>query len=394
MPPPSILLLSDRNGWPERARSWSDQFDITVCRSGEEIRAHMASSRPWAAFLLDGLHPAVDRDLLALAAKSGSPSVVVGDDAPAVDWLGLGAVAVLKPDFGRDDLASAISVHPAAQTSSSGTAPVVTVMGPGGTGASTIAIALAQGLAGRWPAVLLADFARHAEQHVLHDLRRDGPSVGDLVEAHRTAAPDAATLRQLPEEIPNRGYRVLGGLRRALGWSSLRPRAVEATLNGLRASFDVVICDIDADLEGEAESGSFDIEERNILGRSAVAASSAVVVVGGPGVKGTHSMLRVLGEIWSHGVSPRRTIVVVNRGDEPALQKLSEALRRLAGEGRTLLFVPEAAVDEALLRSSPLPESVVAPVTDAVFPLLDASVDPGWTGPVRIAPGSLGVPPG
>ena len=354
----------------------------------------MGSSRPWAAFVVDGLHPAVDRDLLALAAKSGSPAVVVAGDAPAVDWLGLGAGAVLESDFGPDDLARAISVPASAHTSSSGTAPVVTVMGPGGTGASTIAIALAQGLAQHWSEVLLADFARHAEQHVLHDLRRDGPSVGDLVEAHRVAAPDAATLRHVPEEIPSRGYRVLGGLRRALGWSSLRPRAVEATLNGLRTSFDAVICDVDADLEGEAESGSFDIEERNILGRSAVAASSAVVVVGGPGVKGTHSVLRVLGEIWAHGVSPRRTIVVVNRGDELALQKLSEALRRLAGEGRTLLFVPEAAVDEALLRSGPLPESVVAPVTDAVLPLLDASVDPGTTGPVRVVPGSLGLKPG
>ena len=392
MPLPSILLLSDRSGWSERVRGWSE-FNVIACTSGEEVRAHIASSRPWAAYVLDGLHPAVDRDLLALAAKSGSPAVVVAHDSTTVDWLSLGAVAVVKSDFGPDELAGTLSMQPPYRSGGSADAPVVTVMGPGGTGASTIAIAIAQGLAHEWPDVLLADFARHAEQHVLHDLRSDGPSIGDLVEAHRTTAPDAATLRQLPEEVPTRGYRVLGGLRRALGWSSLRPRAVEATLNGLRAAYDVVVCDIDADLEGEAESGSFDIEERNVLGRSAVALSSAVVVVGGPGVKGTHSMLRVLGEIWAHGVSPRRTVVVVNRGDELALQKLGDALNRLAGEGRRLLFVPQVEVDDALLGSLPLPTSLVAPVTDAVRPLLTGSVD-SPIGPVRITPGSLRLPRG
>ena len=393
MTPPSILLLSDRSGWPERVRGWTDRFDVTTCRSGEEVRAHIASSRPWAAFLLDGLHPAADRDLLALAAKSGSPTMVVAD-AATVDWLSLGAITVLGSDFAADELAAAISMQPVRQGPESQLAPVVAVMGPGGTGASTIAIAIAQGLAQNRPDVLLADFARHAEQHVLHDLRSDRPGVGDLVEAHRTAAPDAGTLRQLAETVEARGYHVLGGLRRAVGWSSLRPRAVEATLNGLRNAFDVVVCDIDADLEGEAESGSFDIEERNILGRSAVAASCAVVVVGGPGVKGTHSILRVLGEIWAHGVSPRRTVVVVNRGDEVALQRLGDALNRLAGEGRTLLYVPQTAVDETLLKSLPMPASVVDPVTQAVEPLLAAPIDGSSAGAVRILPGSLGSAPG
>ncbi|MBW3536466.1 MAG: hypothetical protein KY395_01675 [Actinobacteria bacterium] len=387
----AFLVLADRSGWPQRMQTWTDRFEIALCTSPEEARALVGSSRPWTAFVVDGNHPAVDRDLLALAAKSGAPPIVVADSA-SVDWIALGAVTVLNPEFDSEDLNAAVTGPRVSPERAHEIAPVVSVTGPGGTGASTIAIALAQGLARHSPGVLLADFARHAEQHVLHNLRPDRPGIGDLVEAHRTAAPDAATLRQLPEEIPARGYRVLGGLRRSVGWSSLRPRAVEATLNGLRGAHGVIVCDVDADLEGEAESGSFDVEERNTLARSAVAASSAVVVVGGPGIKGTHAMLRVLGEMWAHGVSPGRTVAVVNRGDETSLEKLSDALGRLAGRGRTLLFVPEAPVDAALLDSLPLPMSIVAPVTDAVLPLVEGPRGDTGAGPMRIQPGSLGVP--
>lgn len=370
--------------------AWTDRFDVELCSSPEEARALARSSRPWSAFLVDGNHPAVDRDLLALANRSGAPPLVVADST-SVDWVALGAAAVLDPGFDADDLTAALSTPLMERAGPRELAPVVSVTGPGGTGASTIAIALAQGLAQRSGDVVLADFARHAEQHVLHNLQPDRPGIGDLVEAHRTAAPDSTTIRKLPEEIPARGYRVLGGLRRSVGWSSLRPRAVEAALNGLRCAHDVVVCDIDADLEGEAESGSFDVEERNMLARTAVAASSAVVVVGGPGVKGTHAMLRVLGEMWAHGVSPRRTVVVINRGDETSVDRLGDALNRLAGGGRTLLFVPEAPVEAALLESLPLPSSLVEPVTAAVLPVMEGPPGDASTGPTRIEPGSLGM---
>lgn len=387
---PAFLVLADR-GWPQRMQNWTDRFELAVCSSPEEARALLGSSRPWAAFLVDGNHPAADRDLLALATRSGAPPIVVAHST-SVDWVALGAVTVLSPEFDSADLSAALLSTPLSDEEPPEMAPVVSVTGPGGTGASTIAIALAQGLARRFPGVLLADFARHAEQHVLHNLQPDRPGIGDLVEAHRTAAPDPTTLRQLPDEVPGRGYRVLGGLRRSVGWSSLRPRAIEAALGGLRCAHGFVVCDIDADLEGEAESGSFDVEERNMLARSAVAASAAVVVVGGPGIKGTHSILRVLGEMWAHGVSPARTVVVVNRGDDTSLQRLGDALGRLAGRGRTLLFVPDAPVEAALLHSLPLPPAVVDPVTDAVLPLVQAPPPDLGTAPTRIQPGSLGAP--
>ena len=51
-----------------------------------------------------------------------------------------------------------------------------------------------------------------------------------------------------------------------------------------------VVADVTGDVEGEAEGGSADVEERNHLARSAVLNSSVVVAVGAPGMKGVHSL--------------------------------------------------------------------------------------------------------
>jgi len=392
----SILLLSDQPGWSQRVLTWPD-FDAHHCASAEEARALLTGSRPWAVLLIDGAHHAADRDLIALATTSGSRPVVVESRNIAIDWGGLGAHSILGADFDQADLMSTLSNPSATVAATSAECPLVCVTGSGGTGASTVAIALSQGLASRPSRVLLADFRRHAELHVLHHLDPHGPGIGDLVEAHRTSSPDAMTLAELPAAVP-RGYRVLTGLRRAVGWSSLRPRALAAALRGLRSAYDIVVCDVDPDLEGEAEGGSCDVEERNSLSRTAVTNAACVVVVGGPGAKGAHSLLRVLGELWAHGVDPRQTVAVVNRGDRVSIQRLGTALAQLGGQDTTKLVLPELDLEPLLFAGAPLPEALVSTVTDAVLSML--SVEPrsgtpnlGAPKPERITPGSLGTGP-
>ena len=340
--------------------------------------------------LIDGGSPESDRDLIAAANRAGARAVVVDAPHVPVDWRALGAHEVVAPDFSREDLVAALTVGPSPVEHSNPLHPLVSVTGPGGTGASTIAIAISQGLAAGSRQVLLADLRRNAELHVLHHLGAHEAGIGDLVEAHRTSLPEPQRLRELPARVP-RGYGLLAGLRRAVGWSSLRPRSLDATLRGLRTAYDVVVCDIDPDLEGEAEGGSFDVEERNSLSRMAVAHSAAVIVVGGPGAKGAHSLLRVLGEVWSHGVSAQQTIAVVNRGDRLSLERLGVALDQLgAGATRTLLL-PEVSLESLLLTDAPLPGGLVAPLTASVEALLAAGSAPRVSRPERITPGSLGL---
>src|SRR5690606_31324950 len=134
--------------------------EFVKCLSPDEARARLSSGRPFSVLLVDGALSALDRDLIDLARSTGTP-VLVGDDARlGRDWVALGAATVLDPDFGADELHGALQHHgrpvadsrarlapPASPAPGSWMGSVVAVTGGGGTGASTIAMAAAQGLA-------------------------------------------------------------------------------------------------------------------------------------------------------------------------------------------------------------------------------------------------------
>src|SRR5690606_7812060 len=150
--------------------------------------------------------------------------------------------------------------------------------------------------------------------------------------------------------LPARGYDLLLGLRRHRDWTALRPRAVEAALEGLRRAYRVVVADADADLEGEEQCGSTDVEDRNLLARPACAAADLVVAVGVPGPAGLHAQLRVVRDLRDHGVDGRRIVPVVNRAPRSPRRRaeVSSALAALLAAGApeatlacTPVFLPE-----------------------------------------------------
>jgi len=205
----------------------------------------------------------------------------VDDGHARHDWVGLGAAAVLPTDLSRELLPDALASHAtmvgrgAASPLNDGAAGldvpawrgVAVVCGPGGTGTSTVAAALAQGLghAGGTPGdVLLADLALHAEQAMLHDVRDVVPGIKELVEAHCSRRPGPEEVRALTFAVVERRYHLLLGLRRARYWSILRPRSFEAALWSLRTTFGAVVCDVTADFDSEDDAGSTDVEERNL----------------------------------------------------------------------------------------------------------------------------------
>ena len=409
-------LARARAEWSSRVSQWATAGAVPVeflrCVSVGELRARLASERSFSAALLDGGVGGVDRDLVLRATDAGAVVIVVTDDADR-RWSDLGVAAVLPPGFTRVELVDTLAT--VAQTVSRGpvgpgTQPtgeprpslgrLVAVVGPGGTGASTIAIAVAQGLAqGERGRVVLADLRRNADQAMLHDTRVVVPGLQELVEAHRTTTPNATQVREQTFDIAARGYRLLLGLRRHRHWVSLRPRATEAALDSLRRSFDLVVADVDVDLEGEAETGSMDVEERNHLARTVTSRADAVVVVGDPGMKGLYAMVRVLGDLVAHGVEPRRLVPVLNRAPRRPRQR-AELARTLAdlvltdagaGDLSGPVFVPDRAVDEALRDGVPLPKPVVAPVAGAVAAALDrAPAKVPEAALVPVAVGSLG----
>lgn len=426
-------LAPARSGWFDAVAQWSNSAAIAAefikCVSVEEVRARLASGRRHSALLVDAASPALDRDLVQTALDALTPVVVVRDNAhPPTALLGIGVATELDPDFNRDDLLEALATHcrpvgrgdnvPGAlgdPVPAGWLAQMYTVCGAGGTGSSTIAIALAQGLssdARNSRRVVLADLARTANQAMLHDALELGPGVQELVEAHRLGSPDPEEVRRMTFDVPSRGYQLLLGLRQPSAWPALRPRSIDAAIEGLRRAFQVVVADVTGDFEGESEGGSADVEERNHLARGSALRSSVVLAVGTPGLKGVYSLSGLIRGLVAAGVNPARIIPVINRSprNPRARAETARALNALldstsvtlplatsaiAGSLATAspLAVPERKIEDVLREGAPLPGAIVDPVTRAVEIVSDRLADaaPASASPQRVVPGSLGL---
>ncbi|HLM64638.1 MAG TPA: hypothetical protein VK306_10105 [Acidimicrobiales bacterium] len=424
-------LAPGRAAWFAEVARWATSaalpIDFVKVVAVEEVRARLRSGRPFSALLVDAGSPGLDRDLVELAAAHGCAVLVVDDGRAGRRWheMGVGVAAALPTDLDRDQLLDALRTAarpivrhddpvaaPPPETAGGWRGRLVAVTGAGGTGRSTLAMAVATGLAADprdRNLVVLADLALDAQQALLHDAGDVVPGVLELVEGHRSGrlAPDA--VRDLCFAVSERGYELLLGLRRHRDWTALRRWALAAAVDGLRRAYRLVVADVDADVEGEAECGSLDVEERNLLARTVLADADLTLVVGVPGVTGVHAHLRVVRDLVELGVAPDRIVPVVNRAPRNPRARAEHAAalgRLLAGDGRagrlacTPLFVPERRrLDEIVRDGGPPPGPLVAPLARAVRALLDhlpvappaassAPPDPGE--PVAVVPGTLG----
>ncbi|MGH9214558.1 MAG: hypothetical protein ACRD2C_28410 [Acidimicrobiales bacterium] len=418
--------------WFDEVASWSTSGALPVeflkVLSVEELRARLQSGRAFSALLVDATLPGCDRDLAEQATAAGSALVVVDERFGDRHWHQLGAAAVLRPDFRPDDLLGVLrsaakpvtrtDVVPEPRRAEAGRAGawrgrLVAVTGAGGTGRSTVAMALAAGLAADprdRQLVVLADLALRAQQGLLHDAGDLVPGLSELVDAHRSAVLAPDEVRKLCFQVVDQGYDLLIGLRRPRDWAALRPATFSAALDGLRRSYRVVVADVDADVEGEHECGSVEVEERNLLARVSLRAADLVVVVGTSGVAGVHTHVNVVRDLLEIGVPADRLVPVTNRAPRNPRARaglaaaMAELLQSMATQGEaglatTPLFVTERRrLDEALRDDARLPATFVAAISVPVRAVLDrlssagtetdtGSAQPEPTTPVT--PGSL-----
>lgn len=412
-------LGTTRSPWFTEVARWatvgSIPADFVKCISGDELRVRLTSGRPFSALLIDATTGEVDRDLLDSAARH-QVAVIVIDGTGDGRWIELGADAVLAPDLGREQLLVALAEHShmigaatdlpvdpveddASPTATSGR--LIAVTGGGGVGTSTVAMGTAQGLADQGGDVVLADLCLDADLAMLHDARDVIPGLQELVDVHRHGRPGPEEVRSLTFDVVNRSYHLLLGLRRHRDWAVLKPRTFEAAVAGLRLTFDAVVADIDADLEGEAQCGSVEVEERNVMARTVALRADAVVVVGAPGVKGLHGLVRTVNALREQGVEPERILAVINRSSRTAKgrSELARSFADLSGAriGGAAVVGPvhiteRRGLDEVLRDGARLPSSVTAPLTGGLSSLLERATAP-MTAPVEplpVTPGSLG----
>ena len=425
-------LARPRSGWIGDVGRWSSSAALPAefvrCVSADEVRARLRAGRAWSAVLLDEGCSGVDRDLLDEARRAGCAPIVVIGAPTTTRWVDLGAATVLAEPLERDTILSALREHAVPvgrgpgrsfgsetgtagpDASTTGTAPaagrLVTVVGAGGTGTSTVAMAIAQA-AGADPTnaglVALVDASLDASQALLHHTGDVVPGLQELVELHRTGRPDPASVRAGLWAFPDRGYDLLLGLRRHRDWTALRPRAVAATIGSLRRAYATVVADADPDLEGEAETGSLDVEERNACARLLVTSADVVVATGVDGPVGVHRLVRTLADLVAHGVEPERVLPVVVRAPRAPHRRaeLARTVALLLGElapGTSMvspLMVPvRRDLDAVVLDGAPLPRSLCTPIgaaVDAVAERSGPAAPPPFEEPVPVRPGSLGT---
>jgi hypothetical protein len=343
---PVLLVVDDAAGTiVTRLRRDAPDAEVVAVRSAEAGWSALISGRRFSAVVApaaggagDGDRPAlvaagVDPHLVEAAATTGTPVLALGPGA-ALGALAAGVLPVadpvpradwppqLGPPTGDPETLSKLHrtggfvAAPSLDGGVAGVSPgpdglegrLVVVCGPGGTGASTLAAAVARALARRRRGALLADFALRADQAMLNGLEDPAAGLLDLIEAGRYRRLTAIDARR--HTVPAAGCRLLPGLRRSGHWTAVTPSLFDQLLAGLLELFDLIVADVTGEFEGEAETGSIDVEERNHMARRSALAADVVVVVGGIG-NGGHRLARVVDELLDLGVDPARILPVV-----------------------------------------------------------------------------------
>ncbi|WP_426572474.1 hypothetical protein [Aquihabitans sp. McL0605] len=410
----SPLLAALDVGFPP-ARSSADTPvaapELVVYGTTAQLLAAIASGR-FTAAVLDAGTGRVDRDLLHTLAGAEVTTLVIDRRLPRRDWVALGASAVAGVPADHAALVDGVQQAPLGRPASPAhRAPfgaLIAVIGGEGTARATTTAVLAQAWADRGEPVVLADLAVHAHQRVLHHVRDDHTGLMDLLEACRFGPPGSDLIDGTTVPVPARGYRLLPGLVRSSDWIAVRPAALAAALDGLRARGTTVVAEVGSDLEGEEATGSIDIADRNLLARTVVRAADAAVVVAMASPTGLHDLAALLGDLHDlHDTDTPRPVVVALVATPPRRQPrrrqraITQVRDLLHGHSATcdprgVLVLPSAHREEQHHPARRLPRRVgrfgralAARITE-----LDDAAQPRSPGraaePVPVVPGQLG----
>ncbi len=417
-------LAHPRVDWFSKLSRWSTAATVPVdfikCVSRDEVLARLKAGRPYSALLVGADVPGLDRDLIDSVHIAGVSVIVVGTTVIR-DWQELGVATLLSEEFSRGDLLDALSDHacPIAtvsavvgetitQLEASWRGKLIAVTGPGGTGASVLSMAVSQTFANEpsnQSMVLLADLALNGEQGMLHDAQEVIPGLQEFVDAHRFGRVPIEQMRSLVFEVTDRGYHLLLGLRRHRDWTAIGPRAFETSLAGMARSYRLVVADISNDFEGERETGSQDVEDRNHMARTVAKQADLVLVVGVATTKGIHSLTRCVRELTALNVDAARIVAVFNRTPRNPRRQLdvASALHSLLDRdnhgisvGDPIFIGERGDIEEALRDGTRLPHSAIKSLYRQLNERLSAltvteyTPEPVARQAVAVVPGSLG----
>jgi len=141
-----------------------------------------------------------------------------------------------------------------------------------------------------------------------------------------------------------------------------------------------------------------DVEERNALSRTTAREATVVLAVGTPGLKGLHSLGRLIRELCKLGVKAEGIVPVVNHAPRLGLERahITKTLRALTDDlnvTNPVVFLPHTELDGALTDGALLSKRIVTPLTTTVTTVIDRAGlgVPELDTPIAVVPGSLGL---
>ena len=391
-----LTVAVGRCAWQLAITRWADtgslDCDVVAVVSVPHALAHLSGSRRFQAVIVDGA--VVDNTLVELVERAGCPLVSVG--TPACDRVG----AQLSEPFGPDELTTLLQRvgRPLGSTDSlpsfapceerGGPGALVAVIGGNGSGTTTAAQALAQYFGTRLRTALV-DGSRHADLGAIHGSLSLGPGLLELA-----ADCDTPDTRSFLHYVAWANYDLLLGLRRPTDWALLAPGALERTLSALLRDYEAVICDVDPELDGEADSGSYDMAERHALSRLVIEQARVIVVTTRATLVGGRRLVATLGAIEEQ--TPELPAIIVCATGARGRRDRQRARRELAEllDPRISLVCWEYFdADQGHRTRCGLPRSPVASLGAAVATALDhaAAADACPTGERRRSASTWGT---
>ena len=328
-----VLVLgfaTAQSEWPRRVVDWTTsgslRADFAQCISPAELVKRVRSESRPTALLIDEATGRPTSDVLTVLRERECLLIIVGENG-LPQWAEPTAPR-LRPDFGAHELSRflgdrfALTGHDRAATDEAESqhdrelseGALIAVCGRPGSGVSTTAIALAQGLANcdrSRRGVLLADLSWRADQALLHDAAAERPSIAELFDALANRELQPEDLRSVTFSVPQRGYDVLLGPAGGFDRSGIEGPSMRRALSAMRAAYGVTVLDLDDDFVNPANSrGQGRLPNVDL---DAVTAADAIVIVGVPSLTGLGSLLGAVHELHVSGVPPSRIRPVLAR---------------------------------------------------------------------------------
>lgn len=320
----------------------SEIDDVTiVARPADEVEL-LAHCRTGGAdvVIIGRYFPGLDAEVVAAITASGAKVLGFGDDAHALEAVGIGAVVATDADATTmagaiDDLRASTVVPPRPISPPGpvrGAGTIITVWGTGSSPGRTLtAVNLADQAScqGKRSVVVDADTVSGMVASTL-GLTEESSHLASLCRAQSDPAGRFGA-HAVPHAAIRESFHAVTGLTRPERWPEIRASVLEAGLRRLAEVYDVVIVDVSDRIDPDDDLAD-PFYDRHCATRAALEAADIVLVLAAGEPIGLQRLVKLLGTPRAEAVREKMRLVITkvrsSAVGHPAETRISEVLDR------------------------------------------------------------------